>query len=509
MRRMPSTIAALGAVAMFACTALAQPANDRCKDAAPVSCNTVTFGSTVGATADPGFPDCGVDISTPGVWYSLVGTGDVVTIDTCGSSTDFDTKLHVLAGDCSNNTCVAANDDDPGCTDFRSKVSFVSTQGANYLILVSGFGGATGNFELTVSCNAVINDCNGNGIDDAQDILNGTSTDCNLNGIPDECENDYTTYSFDVNLPIPDGGSVSDTESIQDTGTIGDVNVGVIINHTYLGDLTIDVSHNLTSVRLWDRQCGNNDNMDVIFDDAGVPVVCGSPTFGTFKPSQPLSAFNGDDLFGDWTLTATDNATLDVGTLVNWKLIIGIPRPVCCHGLLISSDTIPHGGIDAREEHAFGNPNLLTGLRAFEFTFDDSSTITKDCWTIEETGGGTPPSIVTVDQLGGNRVRLNLDRPITAGAWTTFGYKGDTPSLVDIGFLPGDVDQSGTSTTFDISALVDCLNNNAVCAVYQKDIDRSGLSNGNDITRLIDVLQGPPQDPFVWLNVSLPPQPHP
>lgn len=33
-----------------------------------------------------------------------------------------------------------------------------------------------------------ITDCNTNGIDDTQDILNATSDDCNNNGIPDECD---------------------------------------------------------------------------------------------------------------------------------------------------------------------------------------------------------------------------------------------------------------------------------------------------------------------------------
>jgi len=31
-------------------------------------------------------------------------------------------------------------------------------------------------------------DCNGNGVDDAEDIAAGTSSDCNANGVPDECE---------------------------------------------------------------------------------------------------------------------------------------------------------------------------------------------------------------------------------------------------------------------------------------------------------------------------------
>lgn len=35
-----------------------------------------------------------------------------------------------------------------------------------------------------------ITDCNTNGVEDAQDIADGTSTDCNSNGIPDECETD-------------------------------------------------------------------------------------------------------------------------------------------------------------------------------------------------------------------------------------------------------------------------------------------------------------------------------
>lgn len=35
-----------------------------------------------------------------------------------------------------------------------------------------------------------ITDCNSNGIDDAQDIADGTSEDCDTNGVPDECEAD-------------------------------------------------------------------------------------------------------------------------------------------------------------------------------------------------------------------------------------------------------------------------------------------------------------------------------
>jgi hypothetical protein len=60
------------------------------------------------------------------------------------------------------------------------------------------------------------NDCNGNGIDDALDLLNGTSFDCNFNAIPDECEPDSdgdgiidacSTLSADVfSVSVSSGG---------------------------------------------------------------------------------------------------------------------------------------------------------------------------------------------------------------------------------------------------------------------------------------------------------------
>jgi len=47
-------------------------------------------------------------------------------------------------------------------------------------------------------------DCNKNGIDDCDDIFDGTSEDCNFNNIPDECDiDDQTSYDCDQN-GVPD-----------------------------------------------------------------------------------------------------------------------------------------------------------------------------------------------------------------------------------------------------------------------------------------------------------------
>jgi len=60
-------------------------------------------------------------------------------------------------------------------------------EGYNYLFYISPLGGGN------------ITDCNNNGVDDATDIANGTSTDINADGIPDECPGQSTRLCADVN----------------------------------------------------------------------------------------------------------------------------------------------------------------------------------------------------------------------------------------------------------------------------------------------------------------------
>ena len=123
------------------------PANDACADAIEILPNTVTPGRTTFASVSMGSADfCGTSLSAPGVWYSFTGTGFTTFVFTCGPNTDYDTKLHIFTDGCDTLTCVAGNDD--ACAS-QSGVGFVSELDREYLVLVSGFGGAVGNFELT------------------------------------------------------------------------------------------------------------------------------------------------------------------------------------------------------------------------------------------------------------------------------------------------------------------------------------------------------------------------
>jgi hypothetical protein len=83
-----------------------------------------------------------------GVWYSIDGTGIPLTISTC-IGTNYDTKISVYSGSCSDLNCIEGNDD--FCS-YQSQVTFDSELGDTYFILVHGFSGTDyGPFTLTIS----------------------------------------------------------------------------------------------------------------------------------------------------------------------------------------------------------------------------------------------------------------------------------------------------------------------------------------------------------------------
>ncbi|MFT7679568.1 MAG: hypothetical protein ACI8QC_003572, partial [Planctomycetota bacterium] len=70
---------------------------------------------------------------------------------------------------------------------------------------------------------AGITDCNGNGVEDADDIANGTSLDCNSNGIPDECEPDCDADGIpdDCEVDCNANGTPDDCETFTDCNNNG------------------------------------------------------------------------------------------------------------------------------------------------------------------------------------------------------------------------------------------------------------------------------------------------
>ena len=131
------------------------PPNDLCADAIPVQVGDVVAGTTNGATADDEFPTCVEEIFAPGVWYSVIGTGNTMTVTTCGGTEDHDTKINVYCGSCAEPTCVGGNDDECNVFSLHSTVTFCAQGGVEYLILVYGFGLEVGDFDLTIDDDGV------------------------------------------------------------------------------------------------------------------------------------------------------------------------------------------------------------------------------------------------------------------------------------------------------------------------------------------------------------------
>ena len=128
------------------------PANDDCANAISVGTTSVTPGSTEGATLDAA-GTCVTGNDTPGVWYSVVGNNTELTAATCGAFFGYDTKVSVYSGSCDSLACVTGNDDNcvGGASGLLSSATWCAQSGVTYFVLVHGFGGATGPFDLTVS----------------------------------------------------------------------------------------------------------------------------------------------------------------------------------------------------------------------------------------------------------------------------------------------------------------------------------------------------------------------
>jgi hypothetical protein len=133
--------------------AFTAPLNDSCVHAASVNVPSVTGGTTLGATVDSNALACeDVNVTAPGVWYSVIGAGHRFVATTCNDSTTYDTKLSVYCGSCTDLRCVGADDDDFTCAvnSLNSRVEWCAAEGQEYLILVHGFSSHTGHFVLSV-----------------------------------------------------------------------------------------------------------------------------------------------------------------------------------------------------------------------------------------------------------------------------------------------------------------------------------------------------------------------
>ena len=126
---------------------------------------------------------------------------------------------------------------------------------------------------------------------------------------------------------IPDQGSITETNDLtvlDIDDPIVDLDVVIDVNHTFVEDIVVTLSSRGEKVLLTSRNGFSGDNYaSTRFDDgASTKISDGSPPFtGSFRPEQSLNAFDDLALSGLWTLTVTDAALNDTGTLVSWRIV--------------------------------------------------------------------------------------------------------------------------------------------------------------------------------------------
>lgn len=155
-----------------------------------------------------------------------------------------------------------------------------------------------------------------------------------------------------VSIPDNDPAGVDDVMTVTDSGTLSDLDASVLSIHGWVGDLSFTLTHDDTgaSVTIIDQPgvpastygCSGDDIDATLDDEATDPVenecAASTPTIqGDFVPQNLLSAFDGEDLSGSWTLNAADLVGAFTGTLDEWCLLPTVPLPDADYGDLASS----------------------------------------------------------------------------------------------------------------------------------------------------------------------------
>lgn len=113
-------------------------------------------------------------------------------------------------------------------------------------------------------------------------------------------------------LPIPDNDNsgIASTLLFDGNGELKDIEVAMRIEHTYIGDLIIELnSPTGRSAVLHNQSGGSRNDIDEVYDRTKIPA---------------LGTFIGQPIDGEWTLRVRDVQKYDTGTLEAWSLTLRV-----------------------------------------------------------------------------------------------------------------------------------------------------------------------------------------
>jgi len=225
--------------------------------------------------------------------------------------------------------------------------------------------------------------------------LSASARDREGDGVPDAVDNGpdipnggpmTLTDPVEPDAVIPDGPvscgepgtALVRTINVTLVGAIlTDVNVAMNIQHGWYGDVRVtltNVNTGMTVVLLLQQGPDDSSNLDGTYTiddqaagtlDAAATAAVGTgvviPTGLSYQGQEALSAFDGEDPQGDWTLIITDWCASDTGTLRSWSLTFTFGQPdtdgdgvvdtddVCCNtplGVDVDAQGRPIGDLD-------------------------------------------------------------------------------------------------------------------------------------------------------------------
>ncbi len=149
---------------------------------------------------------------------------------------------------------------------------------------------------------------------------------------------DNSAAGVNLLLPVSGVGTIADLNFRFDGSSCSTTSTSTTVglNHGTIGQLIVKLTSPLgTTVTLINRMTGGgatggnsgNNLCNTVLDDSGATSIqtvaaSSAPFTGTFSPASPLSAFNGEDPTGTWTLNVADVVSGGTGTARAWSLVI-------------------------------------------------------------------------------------------------------------------------------------------------------------------------------------------
>lgn len=358
------------------------PAYDNCAGAVAVDLSggpASIDGYVTPRSSTVTLPFCVTGLGNRAAFYTVTGNGGIFTVDTSattgtGRMTDTVVAVYCATTGCSALRCIGG-DDDNGTGNY-SLFSFCTEPNARYVVVVTGYNGATGSFNVVmadtgVACSTAI-PCALSGaccIAVESVCVTTTAAACGAQGgtyLGDNVACGSTSYgepyasadTFPISIPDfanATPGSASTTATVAGNGgTVDALSISVGLTHTFPGDLIGTLSDGTTSALLFSRQGGSNDVAGVYsFSSDGTNIFAGGAPFNPYASFNSLSAFTGSAIDATWTLTVTDNASLDVGTINSFNISFGTTTPSCSFCPSCAADYDNSGGVDGADVDAF------------------------------------------------------------------------------------------------------------------------------------------------------------